>query len=92
MLTGADRDVRQAAAGIECIGSDVGHAVWDRDVGQDQRRIERINSDDGDRVAIYRIGGGHITTWTGVSGDGDRPVVRDERELGLHHGGQGQEE
>ncbi len=63
-----------------------------RDRAQAGAVIERKVPDAGDRQAIDRAGNDHRPAWAGVSRDGDRAVIGRVIELGLHHGGQSQEQ
>ena len=74
------------------MASNAGDAVADRDAGQVGTGKERIIPDAADRQAIERAGDGHSTAETGVLGDGDRAVVGRECELGLHQGGERQQQ
>ena len=82
----------QAGAASERIVPDAGDAVGDRDAGQAGAASERIVPDAGDREAINRAGDGHRTAGTVVSGDGDGAVIGRVIVLGLHCGGQRQEQ
>jgi len=87
-----DRDAGQAGAARERIDPDACDAVRDRHAGQAGAASEGIVPDAGDREAANRAGDGHRTAGTVVSGDGDGAVICQVTELGLHCGGQRQEQ
>ena len=92
----ANRGVAQVAAGFECIVPDGGDAVGNRHAGQSSALQERDPPDGGNWQVtppdIDRAGDGHRTAGADVSRDGDRAVVGSVSELGLHRGGQRQQQ
>jgi hypothetical protein len=87
--------IGQSEAFVKYSASDVGHAVWDRETcraGVSKKRTKGTVANYSDWVAIGSARDDHRATRPGISGDGDRAVIGHKPELGLHHGGQRQEQ
>ena len=87
-----DCDAGQMDAVVERMVPDAGDTGGNRDDGQARAVIERPIPDAGDRKAVDRTGDGDSPAEAGVSRDRDPAVIGRVSVLGLHRGGQRQQQ